>query len=1122
MRCGSCGFENPEGARFCIECGGAVKHSCPSCGLDNLPHAKFCADCGTSLGAAGKPPAARRRSRKGTTGARKARYPAAPEAERRQLTVMFCDLVGSTSLSQQLDPEELRTVILAYQETCAQAIRRLEGYLARYIGDGLLVYFSYPQAHEDDAQRAVRAGLEIVAALPQLNIRLQQTVRVLQHSPLQVRVGIHTGLVVVSEMGGGGYRDPMAIVGETPNIAARLQEKAVPNSVVISPATQRLVAGLFECQDLGPQLLKGISSPLPVYRVVDESEAQSRFEVAVRTGLTPLVGREEELGLLRRRWEQAKVGDGQVVLLNGEPGIGKSRLVQTLKEQVSAERATRIEFRCSAYHPNSAFYPIIEHLQRLLQFAPQEAPQAKLDKLAQLLSGYRFPQGDTLPVLAALLSLPQPKGTPQLTVSPQKQKEKTQAALAAWLVEETEKAAVYCTWEDLHWADPSTLDVLTLFLDQVPTTRLLAVLTFRPEFMPPWGNRSHLSQLTLNRLGRLQVEAMVAKVTGDKALPPEVVQQIVAKTDGVPLFVEELTKMVLESGLPVGAQHAAPLPALGIPTTLHDALMARLDRLNTAKEIAQLGATLGREFSYEVLHAVSPLDTEALQQGLRQLVEAELLYQRGLPPQASYLFKHALIQDTAYQSLLKSTRQQYHRQIGQVLEERFPEIIEAQPELVAHHYTEAGLIEQALPYWQRAGERASQRSAYVEAVAHLTRGLELLKTLPNTPERTQHELMLQITLSFSLQATKGYAAPDVEKAFTRARELCQQVGETPQLFSVLQGLYAFYELRAELQTARKLAGQLLTLAHSVQDLAFLLGAHLALGQTSFFLGQVTSAREHLEQAIALYNSQKHHSHVSVYGTDLGVDCLSYAAVALWSLGYPDQALQRSHEALTLAQELSDPFKLAYALNGAAGGHLRRGEWQAAQERAEALITLCAEQGFPQFLAYGTFNRGGALAAQGQVEEGIVQMQQGLAALRATGTELGRTAYLTGLAAAYGRVGQVEEGLSVVAEALALVDKTGERISVAGLYVLKGWLLLARSGENQAEAEACFRQAIDIARHQSAKSVELRAVISLSRLWQKQGKKDEARHMLAEIYGWFTEGFDTKDLQEAKTLLEELT
>jgi predicted ATPase/class 3 adenylate cyclase len=1030
--------------------------------------------------------------------------------ERRQLTVMFIDLVGSTTLSQQLDPEDYHGRVVAYQAACRQVIARYKGYVAQYLGDGVLVYFGYPAAHEDDAVRAVRSGLEIVTAVGQLAYT----------PPLQVRIGIHTGPVVVGEIGAGEHTERLAL-GETPNIAARVQGTANPDDVVISAATYRLVEGLFECKDRGQPELKGVATPLTLYRVSKESEAHSRFEVVVRKGLTPLIGREHEYGLLRERWQRVKDGAGQVVLLSGEPGIGKSRLMQEFKERLAHEGVTRIEFHCSPYHQNSALYPIIDHLQRLLQFAREDTSTVKLEKLQHTLSHYRFPEADTVPLLAALLSLPHPEGSPPLSGSPQKQKEKTQAALVAWLVEEAEKAAVYCTWEDLHWADPSTLEVLDLIIDQVPTVRLYVLLTFRPEFTSPWGNRSHLSQLTLSRLGPQQVEAMVERVTDGKALPVDVLQQIVSKTDGVPLFVEELTKSVLES---IGAHSRAPLQALAIPATLQDSLMTRLDRLGTAKEIAQLGATIGRDFSYELLHLVSPVNEESLQQGLKQLVEAELVYQRGLLPQAQYLFKHALVQDTAYQSLLKSKRQQYHQQIAHILEAQFLDTKERQPELLAHHYTEAGLIEQAIPYWQQAGQKAVARSANVEAVAHLTRGLEVLKTLPDTPERVQQELTLQLVLSNALFAVKGYAAPDVEKAMTRARELCQQLGETPQLFPVLWRLVVFYFNRGEVRTAHELAEQMMRLAQSVQDQYLLSWAHKALGWTWYFLGELTSTRMHAEQAIALYDPQKHPP--SIVGMeDPRLDCLSYAAWTLWQLGYPDQALTKSQEAVALAKGLSRPFSLALALGFAAWFHSFRRAEQLAREQAEAVITLSTEQGFPYWLANGTMVRGGALTEQGEVEEGIAQIQKGLAAFRSIGAEVGRIWSLAMLAEAHGKVGQVGEGLAVLAEALDLVDKTGERVKEAELYRLKGELTLQAQIQGPTskvaeEAETCFLKAIEVARHQQAKSLELRAVMSLSRLWQQQGKKDEACNLLTKIYGWFTEGFDTKDLQEAKALLDE--
>jgi TOMM system kinase/cyclase fusion protein len=1123
MHCPKCQHENREGARFCEACGSRLELLCPACGHQLRLGAAFCDQCGTALTV--QPPVPQTPDSRPQT-----LDPRLTSAERRQLTVMFCDLVGSTALSQQLDPEELREVVRAYQETCAAIIARFEGHLAKYLGDGLLVYFGYPVAHEDDAQRAVRAGLGILAELPHLNARLQPTLEAHSRAPLQIRIGIHTGLVVAGEMGGGDTREPLAIVGETPNIAARLQELAAPNSVALSAATYRLIQGHFECQALGPQSLKGISLPLEVYRALGESGTRSRLEVAATTGLTPLVGREQEVGLLLERWEQAKEGMGQVVLVSGEAGIGKSRLLQALHERTAGESLTWLECRCSPYHQNSAFYPVIELLQRMFEFKREDSFEEKLRKLEVGALREAPLQPDAIPLFASLLSFPLPARYPSLTLTPQRQKQKTQEAILAWLLAMAARQPLRFVVEDLHWADPSTLELLGSLIDQAPTARILVLLSFRPDFRPPWALRSHLTQLTLNRLGRRQVEAMIESVARGKALSAEVRQQVVTKTDGVPLFVEELTKMVLESGLHVGATHASPSLS-AIPTTLHDSLMARLDRLGTAKEVAQLGAILGREFSYELLRAVSPFEEANLQSSLVVLVQAELFYQRGLPPQATYIFKHALIQEAAYQSLLKSTRQQYHQQIALVLEERFPDTKEHQPELLAHHYTEAGLTARAIPYWQQAGQRATQRSANAEAISHLTTALELLKTLPDTPERAQQELTLQITLGSPLQAAKGYGAPEVGTVYTRARELCRRVGETPQLVRVLPGLWKFYLVRAEHQTVRELGEQFLTLAQSAQDPVLLLEAHRALGNTAFWLGEVASAQAHLEQSIALYDPQQHRALAFLYGDDPGVNCLSYAACALWSLGYPEQALKRSQEALTLAQELSHPFSLAFALSWATMLHQYRREWQATQERAEAAITLSTDQGIPYFLAQATILRGWTLAEQGQGEEGIAQIRQGMDAWRATGAELRRPYYLALLAETYGKVGQAEEGLTALAEALTVADKTGEWFSKAELYRLKGELTLAQSSVQglassvqnpQSDAEECFHKAIEIARRQSAKSLELRAVMSLSNLWKEQGKKAEARQMLVEIYGWFTEGFDTADLQEAKALLDDLS
>ena len=717
----------------------------------------------------------------------------APDAERRQLTVMFCDLVDSTRLASQLDPEDYRAVVRAYQQTCAAVIQPFDGHIAQYLGDGLLVYFGYPQAHDDDAQRAVRAGLSILDAMRTLSAHLVHDNGV----RLAIRLGIHTGLVVVGAMGGGDRQEQLAL-GDTPNIAARLQGLAAPDTLVISAATYRLVQGYFACQDLGLHTVKGMDQPIALYQVLQESAAQSRLDVAATRGLTPLVGREEEVGLLLRRWAQSQDGLGQVVLLSGEAGIGKSRLVEVLRERAEREGCTRIVFRCSPYYQQSALYPVIEHLQRLLQFSRDDAPRRSWPSWSRRCRRIALPSDEVVPLLAALLSVPLPEARyAPLPLSPQRQRQKTLEALLAWLVAEAERQPTLAVWEDLHWADPSTLEFLSLLIDQTPTARLLTLLTCRPEFRPPWSARSYLTQLTLGRLGRAQVEAMIERITGGKALPAEVVQQIVAKTDGVPLFVEELTKAILESGLLREREDryelTGPLPSLAIPATLHDSLMARLDRLATGKEVAQLAATLGRTFPYELLRAVSPLDEATLQQALARLVEAELLYQRGVPPQATYLFKHALIQEAAYQSLLKSTRQQYHQRIAQVLEAQFPDTAETQPELLAHHYTEAGCREQAIPYWQRAGQQALPALGQPGSDPAPHHGSGAAGHASRDPGAGPAGTRPAACPGAGVDGHQGLWRPRRWSRPMPGRGRCaQQVGETPQLFPTLRGLCRFY------------------------------------------------------------------------------------------------------------------------------------------------------------------------------------------------------------------------------------------------------------------------------------------------------------------------------------------
>jgi class 3 adenylate cyclase/predicted ATPase len=1045
-----------------------------------------------------------------------------PEAERRQLTVLFCDLVGSTQLSGKLDPEDLRVVVRAYQETAAEVIQHYEGYIAQYLGDGLLVYFGYPTAHEDNARRAVHTGLGIVQAIATLNTRLTAQYGV----ELAVRLGIHTGPVVVGVMGGGGRHEHLAL-GETPNIAARLQNLAPANAVVLSAVTARLVQGTFVLEELGTHTLHGVAEPMTLSRVRGLLAPPSPDEEFVTAPVPVLVGREEESGLLRRRWEQSKAGLGQVVFISGEAGIGKSALVEGLRAQVRAEGLPRIAYRCSPYHTTSALYPIMTHIEHLLQFAPDDPPAIKLSKLEAGLHPYGLPLAEVVPLLAGLLSIPLPaERYAPLMLTPQHQKQQTLDALLAWMVAEGERQPVLVAWEDLHWADPTTLELLGLVIDQAPTVPMLHVLTSRPAFSPPWPQRSHITPLVLTRLERPQVEALITQRAGGKTLPAEVVQHIVAKTDGVPLYVEELTKMLLASPLlrEEAAQYrlTGPLRTVAIPDTLQDALMARLDQLNTAKEVAQLGAVLGREFAYDLLQAITLQDENVLQEGLAKLVAAELLYQRGRPPRARYLFKHALIQDAAYASLLKSARQQVHQQIAQVLAARFPTLVETQPELLAQHYTAAGCPEQAIPYWQRAGQHASDRSAHLEAISHCTTGIELLQSLPETPAHTQQAVTLWIALGAALLMTKGHAAPEVEHAYTQARALCQQVGETPQVVPALFGLWRFYSTQPQFHAARELGETLLRLAQRTHDPALAVVAHYALGTTWFCLGALPAARQHLEAGIAHYTPAQRRAPAFRIGQDPGVACRALAAMTLWFLGYPEQALARLHEALALAQDLSHPFSLAYArCRGAFVLQFCR-DVPAVREQAEATVVLSTEQGFAQWAALGTSLRGWTLAMQGQGEEGIAQLRQGTAAWQATGAELFVPYFCTLLADVCAHLGHPEDGLQALAEVHTLVEQHEERYWEAEVHRLRGVLLLRQTGTPQAEAEAWLQRALDVARRQQAKSLELRAAMRLSRLWQQQGKRAAAHALLAPIYGWFTEGFDTADLQEAKALLEALT
>ena len=1042
-----------------------------------------------------------------------------PSAERRHLTVMFCDLAGSTHLSALLDPEDMGDVIRAYQEAVSEAVRRFDGYIAKFMGDGVLIYFGYPNAQEKDAERAVRTGLAILEAMPALNTGIARS----NGTRLAVRIGIASGLVVVGETIGEGAAREQTVVGDTPNLAARLQSLAGPDTILISAATHDLVGDIFACEGLGAHALKGIAEPVQVWRVAGlREEEDTEFETTAAD--FPLVGRDEEIGLLRRAWQQTKEeGHGQVVFISGEPGIGKSALVDTLRRAVRAEGLTRITFRCSPYHTNSALYPVVEHWKRFSGWQPEDDGAARLAKLESALARYRLPREEAVPLLASLLSLPFGDGYQKLNLTPEQLKEQTGDALVAMSLEEAERQPLLEVWEDVHWADPSTLDLLGQLIDQVPNVPMLMVLTFRPEFTPPWPARSHVRPLTLNRLERPQIEVMATRLAGGKALPVGVVEHIVQKTDGVPLFVEEMTKAVLSSGVlrADGDRYVltGPLSEVSIPASLHESLMARLDRLPTLREVAQMGAVLGRDFAYEMLRAITALEEPRLRDVLGRLVEAELLYQRGRPPRSRYMFKHALIQDAAYQSLVRRTRQQYHRQVAELLESRFTDTVESSPELVAHHYTEAGLPDQAVTYWQQAGEKATRRSANQEAIGHLTAGLAQLAQLPETPERSKREFALQRLLGQASFAIRGYASPEAKRAYSRARELCAVIGDDDGIFPVLFGVWLSEFGGGQHANGATTAGEILERARRTQNAGAHIAGNVALGISELHLGALTHARAHFERAIGSYRGVEAARLSYEYGVDLGAPSYAYAAWCSWLLGYPDQALRLGDEALVIPERMQHAYTRSRGLYWNSAFHAFRGEWPIVQQRAAEAIVSAGESELAMVAAAGRIMRGAARAMLDPHDEAVAEIREALAAYRATGARCQSTYHLILLGQALAACGRYGEGLFALREAAALVEETGERFFEAEIYRLEGNLLLAENGA--AEAEPCYVKALEVARVQEARSLELRAARDMARLWRDQGKRDEARELLAPVYGWFTEGFDTLALKDAKALLDEL-
>ena len=1048
-------------------------------------------------------------------GLTEARAPAS--AERRQLTLVFVDLVGSTDLSRRLDPEELHEIMRAYQNTVAGEITRLGGHVAKFLGDGVLAYFGWPQASEDATERAVRAGLAVVTAVGGISASAG--------SLLAARVGIATGLVVVGDLLGEGAAKEEAVTGETPNLAARLQQAAEPGSVVIANSTRRLVGDLFQLVGLDSLQLKGFAEPVPAWQVVGERRAESRFEALHGAHVTPLVGRGEELDLMLSRWRLAEQRAGQVVLIFGEPGIGKSRLVLALRERLRAE-PTLVSYACSPHHLNSPLFPFISQLERAARLAPDDASEERLSRLESLLSEEgQEPPDETVLLFADLLGIPgrTPRAPPD--ISPQQRKAILFRTFLARLDRLAARCPVLMVLEDAHWLDPTSRELFDQIVDRLQCLPVLLVATFRPELSAPWTGFPHVTLLTLNRLPQAQVVALVDRITEGKALPVEVLGQILARTEGVPLFTEELTKSVLEAGILCSAGDryvlAGTLPSLAIPATLHDSLMARLDRLAPVKEVAQIGACIGREFDHELLAAVVSMPEVELAAALDRLVAAELVFRRGLPPAATYVFKHALVRDAAYESLLKRRRQELHARIATSIEALFPQLVEAQPELVARHFGEAGLAEKAIPYWLRAGRLAATRSANMEAIAHLRSGLECAQAVVPGASRLRFELSLQLALGGPLIATKGFASREAEAAFQRAQELSRELLSEADLSAALKGLGHVYHVRANLRGAASLVDETIALAKRSADPVLLAEADHFAGVVSFHLGQFQSSRNRLKRS-AQAGEYRGRYYSEVYGINMSVFCRAYISHCDWHLGYPARSLEVAEEGLALAREISHPFSIALALNYLAMLHQFRREPDAALKMAVEALNICTEYRFDYYGAWSSLVRAWAIGESVQLDEGLAAFDTALEDFRRTSAGLRIPHHLGLLAALHRKAGKVMAGLRLIDEAVAIADASRESWCNVELHRERGELLLLAAGEeaeNQADTE--FRAAIETAAAQGAKLPELRASVARARLQAARGRRQRAHDILAPIYTWFSEGFETHDLVEGRTLLADL-
>jgi len=1039
-------------------------------------------------------------------------------AERRQLTVMFCDLVGSSALAARLDPEDLRAVIGAYHACIAEIVATDGGVIARYMGDGALAYFGFPQAHEDDAEQAIRSGLRLVDGVADLKTDIG--------TGLQVRVGIATGMVVVGDLTGEGAAKEQAVIGETPNLAARLQSLAMPGTVLICDSTRRLTEGHFEYRNVGPAMLKGWAQPQPAWEALRTSGVESRFEAQHKTRLTPPIGRDEEIDLLLRRWHEAARGEGSVVLLTGEPGIGKSHITLALQERLKdAEPHITVRHFCSAHHTNSALYPFIRQLERAARFERADSPGTKFARLEALLMLSGADAEQVVLPLANLLSLPASDRFRVSELSPQKLKELTLAAFLTQLNALAARQPVFVIFEDAHWADPTSLELLSLTLERIAQLRVLMVLTARPEFKPPWPGQAHMTTVSLTRLNRRNGAVLIERVTAGKSLPHEVMDQILARTDGVPLFVEELTKTVLETGLlqERDGQYVLnhPLPLMAIPTTLHASLMARLDRLSSVREVAQIGAVVGREFSYELLSIVAGLPAERLDEALAQLVRSELIFCRGEIPRAIYSFKHVLVRDAAYSGLLRSRRAALHATIADAFERRFPEIVEAQPETVAHHLSEAGLFEKAAGYWLRAGRKAAMRSANIEAVAHLERGIEAVGHSVDGAQKDRLELDFQVALGPCLIATQGPASNKAVATFARARELCERLGNPPEQLQIMFWLTTASVIRGELPVAQETIAVLLQLAEARGDRPALLNATRGQAMIRLFMGRLTDAREAIERAVAEFDASSEEDKLAARaaGQDAGVADLALMSWVLWLLGYADAANTRMDAAIRRADAIDHPHSQAYACYYASVLHALRGEISIAQRHAERCRVLSEEHGFRQWHGLAKAVDGICTTLLDTSSSAFEEIRAAMDEYRGAGYQLGITALYVLLCPVLLLNHEHGAALALIEQGLTTTSRNSERIFEAELCRLKARTLNLR-GATAAGIEL-LQKALATARSQHAKALELRLATDLAALRMEQGERQEALEILAPVYGWFTEGFETQDLKQAKGLLDQL-